>query len=75
MKIVKKRESTNAPVFEELNYGDLFFSPAAECPDEVYMVINNGCFSSEAVNLTSGCIETFGENDAIVKVEGTLTIE
>lgn len=75
MKIVKKRESINAPVFGDLLYGDLFFSPAAECPDEVYMVIDNGSFSNEAVNLFSGCIETFGENDAVVKVEGTLTLE
>ena len=75
MKIVKKRESINAPTFEDLQYGDLFFSPAAECPDEVYMVINNGSFNTDAVNLISGDVETFNDTDAIIKVEGTLTIE
>ncbi len=75
MKVVKKREGINAPVFGDLKYGDLFFRPAAEEPDEVYMVIDNGGFTNEAVNLTSGCVEEFADTDAIVKVTGTLTIE
>ena len=75
MKIVTKETNRTIPMFRDLKNGDLFFSPAAENPDEVYMVIDSGGYNNEAVNLTSGYVEEFGETVAVRKVEGTLTIE
>ena len=77
MKIVKKREYIGAPTFGDLEMGDVFFSPTAENPDEPYMKTDeDGCFNDgHAVNLTSGFTEGFECNDAVVKVEATLTIE
>lgn len=77
MKIVKKKEHIGAPTFEDLEEGDVFFSPSAEEPEEPYMKIDqtSGFSDGYAVNLTSGFTEGFDNNDAIVKVEATLTIE
>jgi hypothetical protein len=76
MKVVKKREGINAPCFEDLKVGDVFFSPRGDYPNEPYMKTDEGGFSDGyAVNLTSGLTEEFSDSDAIVKVEATLTIE
>lgn len=75
MKIVTKETNRTVPMFGDLAHGDLFFSPAAENPNDVYMVIDGGGYENEAVNLASGYVEEFGERDAVRKVEGTLTIE
>lgn len=77
MKIVKKREHIGAPTFGDLEVGDVFLSPAAEEPEEPYIKTDeDACFNDgRAVNLTSGFSEGFDNNDAIVKVEATLTIE
>ena len=77
MKVVKKREHMGAPIFGELDAGDIFFSPRAENPDEPYMKTDEdgGFNDGHAVNLTSGYTEVFEGDDAVVKVEATLTIE